>query len=172
MAYGAAGSGVDGVGVAHAVFLIILTVVAGGDDGAVLQCDGGFEGAVVIFVRCGLFDSHHPWGAVGLVTTGHHFATHVDEVVGDAHFVEHVGQEVYGIALSDGVKVELDALGEAEACSTVATEEAAALTDEGEQAVELSVGDILPVFEAEPIQVHQSAYFAVEGPFGVFFHLE
>ena len=37
---------------------------------------------------------------------------------------------------------------------------------------ELSVGDILPVFEAEPIQVHQSAYFAVEGPFGVFFHLE
>ena len=62
---GLAGGGVDGVGVADAVALVVFAVVAGGDYGLVAELDGGFDLLGAVFVLCRAFDAHGPGGAVG-----------------------------------------------------------------------------------------------------------
>ena len=82
---------VDGVGVAHPVLLVVFTVVAGGDYGAVGEGDGGFDFLCAIFVLRGTLDAYGPGGAIGFGTLGAHLAAHVDEVVGDIQTVEQSG---------------------------------------------------------------------------------
>ena len=105
VADGTAVAGVDGVGVAHAVLLVVFAVVARSDNGLVVQLDGGLYLLFTIFCLGRPFDAHSPTFTIGLCPTGDDFATDVDEVVVDAEAVEELCDQVDGVALCDGVEV-------------------------------------------------------------------
>ena len=170
--YGAAGGGVDGVGVAGAVFFVVFAVVAGGDNGEVGELDDGFDGLFAVFVFGGALYADGPLLVVGFETAGDYFASDVDHVVVDAAIVEHLGYEVDGIALCDGVEVEFDegVFVQNVLCGAVeggAVDGVGVGTEEGEACVDLALGYGFPFFEAEAVEVDQRADAAVEGTMGV-----
>ena len=95
------------MGILDAVALVVFAVAAGGDHGLVGQGDGGVDDGGAEAVGGGLLDAHLPGGAVGLGATADDLAADVDEVAVDALPFEVLRHEVGGIALGDGVEVEL-----------------------------------------------------------------
>ena len=172
VADGQAGGGVDGVGVADAVLFVVFAVVAGGDNGEVGELDDGFDGLFAVFVFGGALYADGPLLVVGFEAAGDYFASDVDHVVVDAAVVEHLGYEVDGIALCDGVEVEFDegVFVQNVLCGAVeggAVDGVGVGTEEGEACVDLALGYGFPFFEAEAVEVDQRADATVEGAMGV-----
>ena len=107
MTHRAPRGGVDGVGIAGSVFLIIFAIAARGDNGLVVESYAGVYYWTAVAVLGGLLDTCYPRSAVGFGTVADDFAADVDDVGDDALTLEVLCQEVGGVALGDGVEVEL-----------------------------------------------------------------
>ena len=107
MADGETCGGVDGVGIAHAVFLVVLAIISRGDYRHVVQADSRLDFLLAILVLGGAFDTHSPRLAVMLEPLCNHLAPNIDKIALYAEAVEHASDEIDGIALGDSIEVKL-----------------------------------------------------------------
>ena len=161
---GAAGGGVDGVGVFGAVAFVVFAVAAGGDDGLVADGDGGLHHGFAVAVLGRALDAHAPGAAVGFGAAGDDFAADVDEVVVDAATFKEEAHEVGGVALCDGVEVEFG--------GGVLARQATAVDRHGgvgglQHGCQLGAVGLAALLEAEAPSLDDAAHTAVEGAAGV-----
>ncbi len=102
---GLASGGVDDVGVALAVELVVVAIAAGGAEGHAVGDHHVREGAGLV----GRLDDGHPPGfALGVVALAAHGASHLDEVVVHPLLLEQAGNLVGGCPLAQGGEIEVE----------------------------------------------------------------
>ena len=166
--HGTSRGGIDGVGVAHAVALVVFAVATRGDDGAVVDGDGGLHLPFAVAVGGGTLDTYRPGAAVGFDAVADDLAADVDEVGGDAASLEVLRHEVGGVALGDGVEVEF--------CGRVLLAETEGAVDSvdgyrgacgAKETVEGGAVEFLALAEAEAPGLYEAADATVEGTVGI-----
>ena len=161
--YGTAGDGVDGVGEALSVLIVEVAIVAAGGYSAVGQVHDILQARVDLGgVLLWLVDAYAPEVLAGIEAAAVDLAADLDHVVLDAFGTEEVGHHVAHVALGDAREVEADARIVLDDMAIIVNAHFL-VADEGLDAVDHLLRDVLAVLEAEAPQVDQRSAGDVEG---------